>query len=315
MSNGNSFIPKILLFCLLIILAIISYTEYKVTHVNLELVEMSSDIIMNYYYSRGKLVGKKPKIICWVCTHPGSSDFALRAHKLWANTFDKTIYVTNNAEKFDGLPTVIFPVEEESRHILWKKTMFAFRHLYTKYGDSYDWFMKADDDTYVVTENLYRFLSKYNASEPYYFGRELVLNGITYCSGGGGYIVSRAALKLFIGAIDNECKDHEGGSVEDLEFGRCLNKVGVFPNDSRDENGRYRFNFLTLRYHLLTPKGDLPEWVYTMKKYPIMEEEECCASDVITFHYMNEKEGNELYDLLLEPPVNLLVPSKMEKIK
>ncbi|WAQ93697.1 C1GLT-like protein [Mya arenaria] len=58
-----------------------------------------------------------------------------------------------SSSKDDSLPTVVLPVTE-SRDTLWKKTKLAFKHVYENYLDKADWFMKADDDTYVIVENL-----------------------------------------------------------------------------------------------------------------------------------------------------------------
>ena len=46
----------------------------------------------------------------------------------------------------EELPTIALPVGE-GRHNLWGKTKEAFKHIYQHYGGSYDWVIKADDDT------------------------------------------------------------------------------------------------------------------------------------------------------------------------
>ena len=76
--------------------------------------------------------------------------------------------------------------------------MQAFTHVYENYLDDYEWFMKADDDTYVVVENLRYFLSGEDPSQPVYFGHHFKTNVEQgYYSGGGGYVLSKEALKRF----------------------------------------------------------------------------------------------------------------------
>ena len=49
-------------------------------------------------------------------------------------------------------------------------TRLGFEHAYDRYFDEADWFMKADDDTYLIVENLKFMLAPYNTSEPIWFG-------------------------------------------------------------------------------------------------------------------------------------------------
>ena len=58
----------------------------------------------------------------------------------------------------------------EGRNHLTAKTFAALNHLYHMEVDNYDWFLKADDDAYVIMENLRLLLSQFPKDRPVYLG-------------------------------------------------------------------------------------------------------------------------------------------------
>ena len=69
---------------------------------------------------------------------------------------------------------------------LWLKTRAAFKYIYENHFNDTEWFYKCDDDTYVITENLRYFLSKYNPSEEHFLGRFIKEGYTNFHSGGAG---------------------------------------------------------------------------------------------------------------------------------
>lgn len=65
---------------------------------------------------------------------------------------------------------------------------------------------------------------------------------VGYMSGGAGYAISREGLRRFVvdGLETGICRKDNRGD-EDVEFGKCLDKIGVIPGESRDKLGRGRF--------------------------------------------------------------------------
>ena len=68
-----------------------------------------------------------------------------------------------------SLPSIDLKVPE-GRNNLWGKTKAAFKYIHEHHLDDADWFLKSDDDTFVIVENLRYLLQPYNGSDPIYFG-------------------------------------------------------------------------------------------------------------------------------------------------
>ena len=183
---------------------------------------------------------------------------AIHVKKTWGKRCTKLIFFSSTTN--DIFPTIGLNVTEGREHLT-AKTMRGFRYVYDNFFGEADWFMKADDDTYVVMENLRYFLSSQDTMEPVYFGHHLqfiVKQG--YHSGGAGYVLSKEALRRLAtkGKDPEFCRQDGGG--EDAEIGKCMEKLGVRPGNSTDIMGRSRFHCFNVDKHLV---GDYPKWFYS----------------------------------------------------
>lgn len=74
------------------------------------------------------------------------------------------------------LNTIVLPVEEGRSH-LWDKTRHAYSYIYEHHLNESDWVLKADDDTYVVVENLRYMLHEYSPDDALMFGCKFLTSG------------------------------------------------------------------------------------------------------------------------------------------
>ena len=162
------------------------------------------------------------------------------------------------------IPTIAI-YNKTGREHLTAKTIRAFDYVYENHLNDYDWFMKADDDTYVVVENLRYMLSGEDPAKPIFFGHHFKTNVAQgYFSGGGGYVISKEALKRYGKRLKTQCTINMG--PEDVKFGRCMQTLGVVTGDSRDSLNRTRFHCFDPNTHL---HGSYPNWFYGFEKYEV----------------------------------------------
>ncbi|XP_068208587.1 glycoprotein-N-acetylgalactosamine 3-beta-galactosyltransferase 1-like [Palaemon carinicauda] len=187
----------------------------------------------------------RSSLLCWVLAHKKHTDGALAIKNTWGKRCDKLLFFgdVNNT----GLDAVeLDGVKENDRRFLWGKTRESLKYLHDHYIDEFQWFYKADVDTYTVVENLRYVLTPYDPEFPIVLGqRALNRHKLKdYMTGGAGYVLSRGALKIYGDTSyhnDSICQNKPFGS-EDVTLGRCLKKSGILFGDSRDELGKHRFH-------------------------------------------------------------------------
>ena len=137
--------------------------------------------------------GPPVRVLCWVQTHKGVVDTRARTvHDTWGSDCDVLLFVTT--EKHPGLDVMVVDLPgPESRDYLWDKAKDAWHQVYRDHLGSADWFIKADDDTYVNIPHLKRHLRanarRYNASDAHYMGRVMNFAGdatAPFIAGGSG---------------------------------------------------------------------------------------------------------------------------------
>ncbi|XP_066923932.1 glycoprotein-N-acetylgalactosamine 3-beta-galactosyltransferase 1-like [Clytia hemisphaerica] len=230
-----------------------------------------------------KLLSKKVRILCWIMTQPKTLKTKAQAVKnTWGKRCNTLLFMSSKGDK--DFPVVGLNVPE-GRKNLWLKTRAAWKYIYEHHFYDADWFLKADDDSFVVLENLRYFLSKHNSSQTHYFGRHFRPFG-GYNSGGAGYVFSKATLIVFNQVLRDPsvCKLKAG--AEDAEVGVCLRMMGVVPGDTRDEFGRESFHPFAPDYHLVPNGIPTTNWLHKYNKHPVKSGPGCCSDHSIAFHYI-----------------------------
>ncbi|KAH8323389.1 hypothetical protein KR067_007185, partial [Drosophila pandora] len=270
------------------------------------------------------------RILCIVPTTPQThKSRAIHIKRTWGLRCNKLIFMSTKADK--KLGAVDLKVKEGYSN-QWAKIRASLQYAYKHDFRNYDWFLKADEDTYVVMENLRSFLHPFSPMKPVYFGNKfrssqvkqvfykqrtienkkfliiIVIQG--YMSGGAGYVLSKVALYRFMkfGFSNSSICSNRSYGYEDVELGRCLQAVGVVAGDSRDEHGLNRF----IPFSPFQSYPEPPEWYMPYPFYKLANATtDCCSNSAITFHYSYP---NDLYvlDYIIYKLMTFGIPKDLE---
>ena len=209
----------------------------------------------------------KVRLLCLVPT--STRNLATKASAVrdtWAKRCNRMIFFSDKSDTH--FPAIGLP-DHAGMGMLTSKMRAALTYVHDQHLQGADWFLKADDDTYVIVENLRYLLSHYDPSDPVYLGHHFKkFTDQGYMSGGAGYVLSKEALRRLVGRgykdVTSSCR--RWGGAEDAALGQCLQAVGVTPGVTLDLQGKQTFHPFNLLTHL---SGTYPHWYYDYSKYDV----------------------------------------------
>ena len=229
------------------------------------------------------------------------------------NSNDLTQNITDTNLKFLNKINILNLPMNESYDKMAEKVLLTLKMTYelnNNFETRFNWYLLVDDDTFIYTDNLYKFIKLTDSKLAYSYGynfKKVVQTG--YHSGGGGVLMPTESLKRLYESIrNNKCAFKDG--YGDVALGQCSHISNVKIGNSTDSLGRERFHPLDVRDHY---DGNYPDWMYDYAKNKVKSGIECCSLESISFHYVNQqdmykmKKSKNYLDFIFNEKNNLFV--------
>nr|CCA14287.1 glycoproteinNacetylgalactosamine 3betagalactosyltransferase putative [Albugo laibachii Nc14] len=262
-----------------------------------------------------------PRILCFVNTISTHLERAQAVAGTWGQRCDKLIFFSNvsgsGLSEMLNFEVIGLDVNSDHNH-LWGKHKASLAYVHTHFRHSYDWFYKADDDAYVIMENLKNYLSQpeiYSRwkTEPMQLGHRLRLeNNITqyyiveralrndfmrkygrliFNGGGPGYALNRMFLDNVVNSFSEyDCfsQKHSEMIPDDVAISFCMAWKDNFPVETRDYQGRERWHVDSLDGAYHSYLYDPNNWIFKFHETigGVRARNECCAPDSVAMHYV-----------------------------
>lgn len=113
------------------------------------------------------------RILCLVLTSPKYFSSRARAvYETWGKRCDKLLFISQQGNISTDLPVANIENIIEGYEYLSSKTFLAFKYVYRNefIYEKFNWFLKTDDDTFIIMENLRDFLKDKNTHLPITYG-------------------------------------------------------------------------------------------------------------------------------------------------
>ena len=261
---------------------------------------------------------KRPRILCLVLTQSHSTRMQAVVDT-WGRKCD--VLVGSSSEANPSLHT--YRIDSAPGYWgIFDKLLHSLKFILSNRTEEwdFDWILKADDDTYVIMENLHAFLT--NVTDPHAgprvygrvmawprlqrfkktwfakenpnvkFGRRFYAKlgkqeTLRFAHGGPGYMMNRRYAQLLVDAYFNESGNALKGQIaEDMGGAAMMLYHGVKPNSTTDRaTGRERMHPETPQTMFANP-GWLEKSHRGIKHQLKGPGELCCSPHSISYHYV-----------------------------
>ncbi|CAF0818046.1 unnamed protein product [Rotaria sordida] len=269
----------------------------------------------------------RSRLFCFVLTNEENLESRARAvYETWGRRCGRFVFVSrlnssikceneNEKKSFEKckLPIENIPTLPDETYLHLPDKVRVSLLFFNKYYPNYDWYLKADDDTYIIVENLLRFListiKRY--PKPLLYGYRFRED--YYVSGGAGYVLTRQGLDLFSSYMKNDSIYSQCNSpMEDMMVGKCLQKtLQLAPfhikkdltliGETIDQHGRERFHPLAFRIHFNGPSNKTKrEWIHYKPFHHNLFGYEAISETTISFHYTEPSDMYQIHSFIYD---------------
>ncbi len=238
------------------------------------------------------------KILCVVNTHAGHTKRQAAVKASWVTRCDEYVFASNETDA--ALPAIRIEHGDEAEDNLWSKTR-ALGLVLDQWPtlDQYDWVFRADDDTFVIVENLRHFLRSPEVTRFQPRRHRLLLGHILEPDAdsphiaGSSMVMSHAFIKAFADVVRaGHCNPLTRTHADDTMLSDCfLQLYGDRLVDTRDELRRARFHCLNAEGVAVAHAYNNSQWYTQMHGRFLKSGLDCCSDRSISFHYA-DRPGN-----------------------
>jgi glycoprotein-N-acetylgalactosamine 3-beta-galactosyltransferase len=264
---------------------------------------------------------KRDKIICVAKTSEASHPLIPYVRETWGQRCDGFLAASNKTDRAIDAVDIAHEGPEVYDN-LWQKFRSITSYLYDNYYDKYDWFFIADDDSFVIVENLRLYLESEEiklasnggailpmgnetTQVPLLLGRRFAFKGDRndiFPSGGAGMVLNKAALKMLVTIAINQFEPHAQVFTDDWYLACSLRQLGIVMYDTQDENKGERFMPFSPGQHYMVKSRDelTSEYDVWYKNYSldIKFGLDHCAKHSVSFHYSRFDEAKRFFALV-----------------
>uniref|UniRef100_A0AC35THN8 N-acetylgalactosaminide beta-1,3-galactosyltransferase n=1 Tax=Rhabditophanes sp. KR3021 TaxID=114890 RepID=A0AC35THN8_9BILA len=247
------------------------------------------------YKLANDLLNKKVRIFCIIVTTPKyKQSRVIPQINTWVKRCSGYAYASSVN---DDSINAIKGFGKDNYKYGYGKVRGALIKMWKKHGDKFDYYLKADDDSYVIMENLRLFLLNKDPNQDLYEGFKLHVTTdgkkpYSYHQGGAGYVMSKSVVKRLVETgFPKICQQNAAG-FDDRVIGKCLTKLKVGIPDTRDMYNRLLFMPSTPNDFATKANNTKFNFFYDTNWNKFKKGSEGMSQYPLSFHYCD---GNLMY--------------------